>query len=132
MTKIWLFGIYVFPFLSTVLTLAMLGGLWLLHRHITKCLNSVGKVLIGELWNRERSLRSHIVDEINQIQIHTTELAANTLGQLDRTESVIVNFVKTHADSLHRHAEDLRNHAKELTDRAEVTASAPRQAVTRN
>lgn len=116
---------------SAGLTLVILSCLWLAHRSIAAKINFAIGSVFQQVMGTERSLRSHIVDEVDGLQRHTVELAANTLGQLDRTESVIVNFVKTHADSLHKHAEDLRNHAKELTDRAEVQAASPRQAVTR-
>lgn len=126
MTNLWL------AVLSTVLTLAILGVLWLVHRRLTKTLGEIAQVVCIQAIQTENSLRSHIVDEVNGLEEHTAGLALNTLGQLHRTETVLRDFVKDHFSDLRKHAEDLRNHAKELSDRAEVSAASPRQAVTRN
>lgn len=117
---------------SAGLTLVILSCLWLAHRSIAAKINFAIGSIFQHVMGTERSLRSHIVDEVDGLQRHTVDLAANTLGQLHRTETVLRDFVKDHFSDLRKHAEDLRNHAKELSDRAEVSASAPRQAVTRN
>jgi hypothetical protein len=114
--------------LSTVLTLAILGALWHVKNYITCCIGTIGY----KLESTERSLRSHVNDEMDQIQTHTTSLAVDTFQRLKRTEKSIVDFVTSHAEDLRKHAEDLRNHAKDLSDRAEVQSASPRQAVTRN
>jgi ferritin len=114
--------------LSTDLTLAILGCLWLAHRSLTTGLDA----LIYKVEQTERSLRSHVNDEIDQLQTHTTSLATCAWRDTKNAEERVINFVKEHAEDLRKHAEDLRNHAKDLSDRAEVKAAAPRQAVTRN
>lgn len=122
MTNLWL------AVLSTVLTLVILTGLWHVKRHITTSLAAVAFIF----QQNERSLRSHVVDEVNQLEQHVTSYGDSIHERVGRTESNIIDFLGRHADSLHKHAEDLRNHAKDLSDRAEVKAAGPRQAVSRN
>lgn len=122
MTNLWLAA------LSTVLTLAILTALWLTHRSLVTRIIAVS---YGQLAT-ERTLRSHIVDECNEIMSNVSAHGAAVKREIKSTEESVIDFVATHAADLRKHAEDLRNHAKELTDRAEVQAAAPRQAVTRN
>lgn len=125
-------SVWFLPILSTVLTLAIGAGLWLVHRRLTKTIEDFAHVLRTQVLFAENSLRSHVVDEVDQLQSHTTSLYANTLHRISSAEASITKFLYDHADTLHKHAEDLRNHAKELSDRAEVSSTPPRQAVTRN
>lgn len=106
-------------------------GVYFLRAHITSEFNRLETVVhsradhvVVSLVNVERSLRSHVIDEINGVTGHITEETRNV-------ENNVLDFVKTHADELSAAAAAIKAHSIETHDRAVSRDISPRQAVTR-
>lgn len=106
-------------------------GIYLIRAHITRECGIVYEAIhsrsihtVNQIENAERSLRSHVVDEVNALVNHVTEETRNV-------ENNVLDFVKTHADELSQAASAIKAHSIETHDRAVSRDISPRQAVTR-
>lgn len=113
-------------------------GFYFLRTHITSefdrlelLLHTRADHIVDSLAHTERSVRSHVVDEIDSVVRHTAAIGAEGKLDLQIVRDDVINFVKTHADELSQAAASIKAHSIETHDRAVSRDIAPRQAVTR-
>lgn len=113
--------------LSAVLPLAILAGLWFIYRRIRACFTSLATCLL----RLDRSLRSHVVDEIDRLHDAVVEHVSGEVGNVaDLVAKATDHFIAS-AEELRTNAERIKAHSQEMHDRAVSRDIAPRQAVTR-